>query len=262
VGGVGAAGGFAGASLTGVAHGRGGGSAGALGGGRCGHGFGAAAGGQALGGPSGRLGNRFQRTAAAAAVGGTLSAATGGKFANGAVTGAFSRAFNDELHQRRLSAEGEDLLRSAEGLRLKPYLDRAGEEITAWEEGATIGYGHLIEEGKWTEYQDGITAERAEALFRSDIAAFAKSVAKALPAGMSQHEFDAAVMLSYNIGAEAFAGSSAAALISDPQAQTPYSSLESAWKAWNRVGPTVVPGLVNRRNAEWNLYSKGVYQKW
>ena len=48
---------------------------------------------------------RFQRTAAAAAVGGTLSAATGGKFANGAMTGAFSRAFNDELHERAMEAK-------------------------------------------------------------------------------------------------------------------------------------------------------------
>ena len=30
---------------------------------------------------------------------------TGGKFANGAVTGAFSRLFNDELHARRRAAQ-------------------------------------------------------------------------------------------------------------------------------------------------------------
>ena len=35
----------------------------------------------------------------AAVVGGTVSEVTGGKFANGAVTGAFSRAFNDEMHE-------------------------------------------------------------------------------------------------------------------------------------------------------------------
>jgi hypothetical protein len=38
------------------------------------------------------------RVAAAAVVGGTASVLSGGKFANGALTGAFSRAFNDELH--------------------------------------------------------------------------------------------------------------------------------------------------------------------
>ncbi|MYK83271.1 MAG: type IV secretion protein Rhs, partial [Gammaproteobacteria bacterium] len=95
---------FVGSSLKALTHGAVGGITSMLGGGRFGHGFISAAGAQALSGPIGRLGNRFQRTAAAAAVGGTLSAATGGKFANGAVTGAFSRAFNDELHGQRLQA--------------------------------------------------------------------------------------------------------------------------------------------------------------
>ena len=42
-------------------------------------------------------GNRAARIACAAVVGGTTSEISGGKFANGAVTGAFSRAFNDEI---------------------------------------------------------------------------------------------------------------------------------------------------------------------
>ena len=37
-----------------------------------------------------------ERVVVAAAIGGTTSALTGGNFANGAITGAFSRAFNDE----------------------------------------------------------------------------------------------------------------------------------------------------------------------
>ena len=45
-------------------------------------------------------GQRFspKRIVAAAVIGGTSSSITGGKFSNGAVTGAFSRAFNDENH--------------------------------------------------------------------------------------------------------------------------------------------------------------------
>ena len=41
-----------------------------------------------------------QRVIAAAVVGGTTSVISGGKFGNGAVTGAFSRALNDELHEK------------------------------------------------------------------------------------------------------------------------------------------------------------------
>jgi len=40
----------------------------------------------------------------AAVAGGTASELTGGKFANGAITGAFSRAFNDELHETGLGS--------------------------------------------------------------------------------------------------------------------------------------------------------------
>ena len=45
-------------------------------------------------------GQRFspKRIVAAAVIGGTSSSITGGKFSSGAVTGVFSRAFNDEAH--------------------------------------------------------------------------------------------------------------------------------------------------------------------
>lgn len=46
---------------------------------------------------SGNTGVSIQRTLAAAIAGGTASKLTGGKFENGAITGAFSRLFNDEL---------------------------------------------------------------------------------------------------------------------------------------------------------------------
>ncbi len=41
---------------------------------------------------------RTPRSIAAAVVGGTASTLSGGKFANGAMTGAFSRIFNDDAH--------------------------------------------------------------------------------------------------------------------------------------------------------------------
>lgn len=48
---------------------------------------------------SSSFGQSPMRIAAAAVVGGTTAVLDGGKFANGAVTGAFSRAFNDEYHK-------------------------------------------------------------------------------------------------------------------------------------------------------------------
>jgi len=52
----------------------------------------------------------IQRIVVAAIVGGTASAASGGNFANGAMVGAFSRAFNDELSSR----EARELVESGE----------------------------------------------------------------------------------------------------------------------------------------------------
>ena len=71
-----------------------------LSGGKFGHGFAAAGVTQAFAPAIDKIdkGSRFSagRVAAAALVGGTASSLSGGKFANGAVTGAFSRLFNDE----------------------------------------------------------------------------------------------------------------------------------------------------------------------
>ncbi len=73
-------------------------------GGKFGHGFLSAGVTQAFSGKIDTLdaaNRRFSpsRVIAAALVGGSVSAASGGKFANGAVTAAFSRAFNDEWHR-------------------------------------------------------------------------------------------------------------------------------------------------------------------
>jgi len=89
-----------------------------LGGDRFGHGFFAAGFTQAFSGRIGKLdkghyGISPERVIAAAIVGGTASALTGGKFANGAITGAFSRAFNDETEiLRNPAAAAEDQLKS------------------------------------------------------------------------------------------------------------------------------------------------------
>lgn len=46
------------------------------------------------------------RVAMASAIGGTASKLSGGKFANGAITGAFSRLFNGELHKDAQKGDG------------------------------------------------------------------------------------------------------------------------------------------------------------
>ncbi|MCF2910861.1 hypothetical protein L1285_21370 [Pseudoalteromonas sp. DL2-H2.2] len=96
-----------------LAHGLAGGISSVMSGGKFGHGFVSAGFTQAFSGVidkiGGRIGNitsgsyfdtinRAKRIIASAVVGGTASSITGGKFVNGAITGAFSRGFNDEAH--------------------------------------------------------------------------------------------------------------------------------------------------------------------
>ncbi|HDZ4962939.1 TPA: hypothetical protein RTH17_001855 [Campylobacter jejuni] len=44
--------------------------------------------------------------------------------------------------------------------------------------------------------------------------------------------------------------------------KTGYKTLKEAWMAWNKSQNKVMQGLINRRNAEYKLYTQGVYEKW
>lgn len=162
-----------------------------------------------------------------------------------------------------LGPEGEALLKEIEQLRLKPYDDQTGKNISQWIGGATIGYGHFIkEESEWDYYKEGITKEEADTLFMEDSQKYIDRVNESLDVKVSQQQFDALVILCYNIGKAGLATSSVIKLINNLDAKTPYTSLEKAWKAWDKSQGKVNEGLVNRRNAEWTIYSKGIYTRW
>ena len=55
----------------------------------------------------------------------------------------------------------EERIKRHEGLRLKPYKDTRGHE--------TIGYGHKMTAKEKVDLADGITLEKAEALFKADL---------------------------------------------------------------------------------------------
>lgn len=161
-----------------------------------------------------------------------------------------------------LGPDGIALLKAVETLRLKPYDDQTGLDISAWVAGATIGYGHLIAAGEWTTYKGGITEPQADALFAADLAPFEQVVRDSITVGLQQYQFDALVILAFNIGEAGFKSSSVVKLVNDPNAVTGYTSLESAWKAWNKSQGKVMKGLDNRRAAEWRIYTGADYSRW
>jgi lysozyme len=96
----------------------------------------------------------------------------------------------------------------------------------------------------------------------STLTPFVNTVKNKVSANILQQEFDAMVILTFNIGSSAFGSSSVLKLVNDPNATTSYASLEAAWKAWKKSQGKVMKGLEKRRQAEWDIYIKGVYKKW
>jgi len=158
--------------------------------------------------------------------------------------------------------KGINLLKSIEELATTPYDDQTGKNINAWVEGATIGYGHLVAKPDWSKYKNGLTEAEAHLLFRADISPFVNTIKNKVKVSVTQNEFDAMVILAFNIGQAGFFNSSVLKMVNDPLATTPYTTLENAWKAWDKSQGKISRGLINRRQAEWNIYNKGVYAKW
>ncbi|ECQ6156943.1 glycoside hydrolase family protein, partial [Campylobacter jejuni] len=151
-----------------------------------------------------------------------------------------------------LSNDGQNLLKNIEKLRLKPYNDQNGKEITSYVKGATIGYGHLIGQNEWDLYKNGITLQEADKLFKSDLLPFENAVKNSINSSLAQNEFDALVILCFNIGIDNFKNSFVAKIINGEK--TGYKTLKEAWMAWNKSQNKVMQGLINRRNAEYKLY--------
>ena len=160
------------------------------------------------------------------------------------------------------SDDGLELLKSAESIFLKPYNDQTGKPTSVWVPGATIGYGHLITQNQWATYQTGFSQEDAEALLVHDLAPSVTAVQNTITALVTQNEFDAMVILTFNIGTTGFNTSTVAKLVNNPDAESPYPTLKDAWMAWDRSQGNVMQGLVNRRNCEWNVFANAVYAPW
>ena len=144
----------------------------------------------------------------------------------------------------QLSANGFKLLGELEGIVLKPYRDSVGIP--------TIGIGS-------TYYEDGtkvrmtdkpITTERAIQLAKNVVKTFELKVNQAILLPMTQNQFDAMVLLCYNIGTSGFARSSVVRYFNQGNLQQAADS----FLLWNKAGGKVSKGLTNRRIKERALF--------
>lgn len=163
-----------------------------------------------------------------------------------------------------VSPQGHALLRNYESLRLKPYADSNSHEITAYTKGATVGYGHLITNANEFEiYKKGITEMKANEIYQDDISRFETSVKRTLSASLTQNEYDAVIMFSFNIGYgdvklhRGFLSSEVLKILNGES----NADLDSAWLRWVNTDHHFSKGLLNRRKSELNVFHNGVYAR-
>ena len=144
---------------------------------------------------------------------------------------------------KNISRKGLLFIGKEEGCILKPYLDAVGVP--------TIGYGNTYYENgvRVTMKDPAITKERALSLFLNTLSFYEKGVWSNTRDDINQNQFDALVSLTYNIGVNAFKGSTVLRLVNKNPADL---KITNAFKMWKNAGGK--PILLNRRIREANLY--------
>lgn len=137
------------------------------------------------------------------------------------------------------SLSGLRLTELFEGCRITAYYDAVGV--------LTVGYGHTgpdVYEGQT------ITQAEAEALLAQDVK-FAVTVANAyVKVPLTQNEFDALVDFIFNEGGHAFEESTLLRLLNAGN----YIGAAAQFSLWVNAGGHRLPGLVERRKAEHDLF--------
>lgn len=148
----------------------------------------------------------------------------------------------------KISNKGLELIKTFEGLSLKPYLDAVNIP--------TIGYGSTYyEDGtKVTMKDKPITEQRAceilEYIANKD---FGSNINKVVKVSLTQLQFDALVSFAYNLGLGNLRTSTLLKKVNDKD----FKGAALEFPKWNKAGGKVLPGLTARRLAEKELFEKG-----
>lgn len=130
------------------------------------------------------------------------------------------------------------------GPALKVYLDSAGKE--------TIGYGHLVKAGE--SFSKGISPQGAIDILREDVVSAERCVNMFLLRPVEQHQFDALVMLTFNVGGGAFSKSTVLKMVNEGE----IAKAAAGFMLFDKIRVNGVlkfsQGLCNRRNAERDMF--------
>lgn len=143
------------------------------------------------------------------------------------------------------SQNGINLIKKFEGFRSAAYKDPGSGNLPI-----TIGYGTTRINGRPIELGTVITKPQAETFLKIDVLQFEASVKKLVKVPVSQNEYDALVSFAYNAGAGNLQGSTLLKKLN----QKDYDGASNEFTKWTKAGGKVLPGLVNRRNAEKSVF--------
>ena len=138
----------------------------------------------------------------------------------------------------KISKEGIALIKKFEGCKLESYLCAANVP--------TIGYGST----KNVKMGMTISQERAEELLLEDLEVYEDAVNKAVELPLHQHQFDALVSWTFNLGGANLNASTMLKVLN----QGAYEDVPYQMKRWNKAGGQVLEGLTRRRLAESLLF--------
>ena len=147
------------------------------------------------------------------------------------------------------SDEGYSLLEKLEGFSPELYSLKDG--------GYTIGFGFFVPYSEGTKWEKGVTWEDAERIIRQKMPQYEDQVKKFINVPLTQNQFDALIMLAYNLGGF----SKATSIVNDINSQADFDQLRNDWNRFvHSKAPGVTKGLINRRRDEIGVRNDADYQ--
>lgn len=148
---------------------------------------------------------------------------------------------------------GKTKLVELEGLCYEVYKDSAGLP--------TIGIGHLLTKSELlsgklhigeacVDYRHGITADQAAQLADIDLSPCIETIQKSVTVPLKPNQFDAICLFVYNVGVSAFEHSTLLKVLNSGK----FEQVPAQLKRWIYADGKKVQGLINRRNAEIDLF--------
>lgn len=148
-----------------------------------------------------------------------------------------------KLTHRYTNSRGIELIKFFEGFQSNPYICSGGHP--------TIGFGHKI---LTKESYKEISKTEAEKLLKQDLFIAEKSVLRHITTILNDNQFSALVSFTFNLGGAALQRSTLRQKINYGL----YDEAELEFLRWVYARGRILPGLIKRRKAEYNLFNSGI----